>query len=324
MSEHDPKWDDEALLAWLLDEASRAGHPRAELERDARRAARLAEVEAFLTDCREELRAESREPEPESLRELERRVLRRTTREDVSWRGDLRLVGGFLRTRLRSSVLLRVVAASLLVHLAALPVLAYFGWIAPEPTPRIAFELPTGREGELPYREVEPDAAQLPVEAPGEGLSEEAALDSLSTDGEAERLWREHLKRHGLVDLHGFSGGPRVFEAWASELGLVLYCETLLDRREASASVGRGRHEPQLEFALDHLRSWLSRSSAAGADGALDVLAASAWLRAREAGAGAADAELSARCRSWLAPRLAPGELFLRGAAWRAAFERAR
>ncbi|MAE29215.1 MAG: hypothetical protein CMJ87_09590 [Planctomycetes bacterium] len=58
--------------------------------------------------------------------------------------GDLRLIVDFTRRRLRHSRLLRVAAASLLLHLIALPILA---WYAARPSappePRIGFVLPT-------------------------------------------------------------------------------------------------------------------------------------------------------------------------------------
>ncbi len=45
-----------------------------------------------------------------------------TTREDLSWRGDWRALGRLLHSRWKSSAALRIAAACLLLHLAALPV----------------------------------------------------------------------------------------------------------------------------------------------------------------------------------------------------------
>ncbi|HIF40033.1 MAG TPA: hypothetical protein EYQ74_02895 [Planctomycetes bacterium] len=59
--------------------------------------------------------------------DLSQRILSQTTGEDLSWRGDIRLVGRYLRSGLGASPILRLAAASLLFHLVALPVLAY--WI---------------------------------------------------------------------------------------------------------------------------------------------------------------------------------------------------
>jgi hypothetical protein len=114
------------LLAWLLDPPTRAGRERSELERRPEDARRLAELEGFIARCRaagEQLEAFA----PGRQRSLVERVLARTTREDLSWRGDLRLFGGFVLQRLRTSPALRLAAASLLVHLFALPLLAWYG-----------------------------------------------------------------------------------------------------------------------------------------------------------------------------------------------------
>lgn len=55
---------------------------------------------------------------------LAQTILQRTTREDLSWRGDSREVLRYLRGRLSASPALRLLAASLLLHLLAMPVLA--------------------------------------------------------------------------------------------------------------------------------------------------------------------------------------------------------
>ncbi|MEZ6017466.1 MAG: hypothetical protein R3F49_20295 [Planctomycetota bacterium] len=60
-----------------------------------------------------------------SIARVTRRVLARTTREERSWRGDLRLVSDFVTDRLRASVALRVAAALLLVHATVVPILAW-------------------------------------------------------------------------------------------------------------------------------------------------------------------------------------------------------
>lgn len=85
---------------------------------------RTAELEAFLARARVSLRA-TRDWSSAREARLVQRVLRRTTRADPSWRGDLAVLARFLRERLRESAALRVVAASLLLQALALPVLAY-------------------------------------------------------------------------------------------------------------------------------------------------------------------------------------------------------
>ncbi len=91
-------------------------------------------------------------------RALVERVLSRTTREDLSRWGDARLLVGFVAARLRGSVALRLLAASLLLHLLALPVVAWVVWVRPADAPRIGFELPAEP----------PSFAEIPREVPPE------------------------------------------------------------------------------------------------------------------------------------------------------------
>ena len=80
-----------------------------------------AELQRFFSDCRGALRG------ADDARDSDRlvaRVLGATTREDLSVRGDMRLLGGWLADALRGSLLVRVAAASLLVHIFAVPVVA--------------------------------------------------------------------------------------------------------------------------------------------------------------------------------------------------------
>ena len=108
---------DERLLELLMaaDEASRTELDA--LRRDPEVAARLASLESLLDRSRRAARAWPR-PDAERERALVDGILDRTTR-DVSWRGDLRLVVGFVRERVAESALIKVVAASLVLHLLA-------------------------------------------------------------------------------------------------------------------------------------------------------------------------------------------------------------
>ena len=119
----------------MLDLLLEGRGPRpAELLACPRCVASLAELELFLGHCRSA--AESVDAAPDSSGSsgrLAERILARTTREDLGWRGDWRLLRGFVGQRLRSSGVLRFAAASLLVHLLALPVLA---WLAFRDAPR--------------------------------------------------------------------------------------------------------------------------------------------------------------------------------------------
>lgn len=156
-----PRWSDEELYDWLLDPLARAQLPRAEIESGPEGARRLAELEEFLGRLRGACdRADALHAEREGS--LVERVLARTTREDLSWRGDLRLLRGWVAGRLRASPVLRVLAASLLVHLLALPILAWYGFVREgaeqpsirvEPPPLPPFE-EAGDEGLAPVTEL--------------------------------------------------------------------------------------------------------------------------------------------------------------------------
>lgn len=171
------------LLDWLLDPDGRDEATRAWLESDPEARRRLAELETFLGRVREVARAEeagSRESDaaanPES--HLADAVLERTTREDLSWRGDLRVVGGYLRRRLAESSWLKLAAASLLVHLIALPALAVYVFVARPDRPELGF-IPweEHRPPALPEAEPEP-VPELPVPR-----MDEEELDELLEEG---------------------------------------------------------------------------------------------------------------------------------------------
>ena len=102
----------------------------------------LAELKAFVSACRE---AASVGAVDSALAE---QMLSVAQSEDLSWRGDLRLLGGFVRDGMRSSALLRLAAASLLLHIAAVPVLAFFVFTEEPPLPEFRVDL---GERELPY-----------------------------------------------------------------------------------------------------------------------------------------------------------------------------
>lgn len=143
---------------------------------DARLATSSAELESFLDTCRTTFSTED-ERDLVGTRRLSERILARTTREDLSWRGDLALVGGFLRKRLGESVALRLVAASLLVHLIAAPsLLAYYMLVKPAREVNLSFEMPQRapeRVEEEPDRPIvapplDPEGLDLDADAPGD------------------------------------------------------------------------------------------------------------------------------------------------------------
>jgi len=170
--------DPAGLRAELGDEAFAAlvGEPGAARE--------LAELDVFLRGVKAELApgvgAEaSQRAEAHSIERVTRRVLARTTREELGWRGDLRLVGEFVSDRLRASAWLRVAAALLFVQLTVVPILAWHmlserpdrGWF------RVHFEERVPDEELLPEL---PENLEAPVwedETPEWPTAEEPAED---------------------------------------------------------------------------------------------------------------------------------------------------
>lgn len=285
---------DEELLAWLLDHDTRRRTTRAELEAEgAEVAERLDEWSSFLQSCRAEL-AEDASAESAQAGGLTDRILARTTREDVSWRGDWRLVRGFLGQRLGASIVLRVVAASLLVHIAALPVLAYYTWIAPEPETFIQFDRPLGAV-DLPFGDAEPEP--LPV-------VDEIELPALPSDDPAALPTAGALYRDRLAAAADGGSDP---------LSRALLAEALLDEAEA----GGGDRE-RLGAALERLESEVRGAALDDHRPALRALLASAWLRASANDAVRTDEILTASCRRWLGQPQA-----LTGARWYAGYLRA-
>jgi len=110
-------------------------------------------LRAFVDSCREA----SRVVDVGGLCEA---ALAASTREDLSWRGDLRVVTGYVREGIRSSAMLRLAAASLILHLAAIPVVALFMLSGDPALPE--FRVETGREP-LPFVE----SSEVELDAPG-------------------------------------------------------------------------------------------------------------------------------------------------------------
>jgi len=229
--------EDEARLAAALDDL--LGQPSAadELER--------ARLSGELARAGEVLRARAfRRPRDEDR--FVASVLARTTRMDLSWRGDLRLWSDFLRARLKASPALRLVAASLALHLVAAPALAW--WILREPPAEPTFTLHVELPSELPFVD------ELP--ATEEPLDE---LLSLARAREARENERATL-RHGL--LAGAPGLPELDGSPSEPLlaGLAAHLEALRTRRAPAMLPSAGEsllaRALHLELALDRL--WLS------------------------------------------------------------------
>ncbi len=156
--------NDERLLEWILDPQSRDERTQALLDGDPGARRRLDELSGFLDGVRSAaLEVRSEEDAARTTAPLAQRILARTTREDLSWRGDLALIGRHLRGRLASSVWMKLVAASLLVHLIALPALAYYVFVARPEAPSLSF---------IKYEDYRPEGFPEDVEEPAPELED--------------------------------------------------------------------------------------------------------------------------------------------------------
>ncbi|MAE45388.1 MAG: hypothetical protein CMJ86_00700 [Planctomycetes bacterium] len=134
----------------------------------------FAEFEVFLKQIREQRYGEferaGSQPFEHASPHLVNAILARTTREDLSLRGDLRLLGLFVRRRMEDSPILRAAAALLMLQLLFAPgVLAYLALRpgTPEPTLYLSIEEPV--ESGLREASEEPLEAFLP-ERPLDGV----------------------------------------------------------------------------------------------------------------------------------------------------------
>jgi len=138
------------------------------------------------------------------------RALAISTREDLSLRGDIVVVSKFVRDRLRSSPLLRLAAASLLIHLAALPVVALYV-LTEEPTvPEFSVDL---GDRAAPYSDMPlaEDAGEIEI-------SDVSAVDALLVENTL-RWSRWQLDRSRKLSL----GADAPVPAWIANRYAVLY-----------------------------------------------------------------------------------------------------
>ena len=171
----------------------------------------LADLEAFLAGCKTALR-------PDLDLDVERvteRVLSATTRNDPSWRGDLRLVRKFVAARWRASSVFRLAAASLLIHVAALPLLAYYSLQSDEPEFTISFApRPAAPVADLLEPEHDVDFAEAPADEAS------AVVDPLAIEN-ALRWARFHLERGAPQAPHGGEAGSELTRMLALRAGFL-------------------------------------------------------------------------------------------------------
>jgi hypothetical protein len=126
------------------------------------------ELFGFVQACREVANA------PSNTELLVSRSLSISTREDLSWRGDVRDLTRFVGDRLRSSAALRLAAASLLLHLAALPVVAFYVLTEEPAVPEFAVDV---SNRSAPF-----DAEESPEPDHGLEIADPIGADTLLVD----------------------------------------------------------------------------------------------------------------------------------------------
>lgn len=174
--ERDESYENEDILEWCLDPSSRTPEAESALEADPELRLTLQEFESSVSGLRESLRREESRSTSVGEKGLVADILRATTREDLSRRGDLRLVRDYIGRSLRSSWVMRVVAASLVIHLSALPILGFI-LLTQEPKPH--FNLWLEPPVELPFEETSPEPAR---EVDESGFVDPEELDALLRD----------------------------------------------------------------------------------------------------------------------------------------------
>ena len=162
----------------------------------------IAQVHAELTRGGS-IRAGTRAMVPANQNAGDRKAAR-----DPSWRGDVGLVGDFLRQRLADSALLRLAAASLLVHLLAVPAVLAYVYLRPErPDVRLGFVLPPDPE---PFGLAVPDVLEE-LHVPELG-------DSPLPSGEGADGWSTNADALGPDGRVSTRLGPSNARAWDAQL----------------------------------------------------------------------------------------------------------
>ncbi len=271
------------------------------------------------------------------VRRVVRRVLSRTTREDLRRRGDLGVLLEFCADRLRDSVLLRVAVAALVVQVTIVPIVAWHLLVEPSPG-GVRFVLEPVPEAAL-EEEVPAEEESLNVVGASNWWDLEGAEAWLQADADLEgaraRLGQVKSALEGRVVAPSTATGVALLEwtgletASAARVGgeapgvealivPILRAEQLLDQVQDGGAWGG------LGLALERVGETLMVANAAvdsAAPGPLAVLASRTLRRAFELGLGAPapDARLPIpSADEWLrmmgeqAAVAAPGDGFVR------------
>ena len=193
-----------------------------------------------------EIRTEQASPRSRALTD---RILQSTTRSRAEWFGDLRLIRDWVLSRCQQSLWVRLAAASLILHLAALPVLAWYLMRDPIPEPQIFFELPSERMFEpAPIDDIAveaPDARLLLEDEPSGKYPPSAVSNArrraryvLQTQGAPAVVGLQPTTSHDRllaarsagINRGDWSSLPDLDSVGSNQLELALLAEAWLDR----------------------------------------------------------------------------------------------
>ncbi|MFT4543024.1 MAG: hypothetical protein ACI841_004246 [Planctomycetota bacterium] len=252
------------------------------------------ELSAFFSKCKETF-DEPGDTSGADSKALVDSILGRTTREDLSWRGDLRLVGNFFSRHWDSSLMVRLVAASLAVHIAALPILALVMILQEDEPQIIKFEAPPDSIFTEADQQESADGDAIDV------LDVPQLDESITAQGDDNDLWQEgRASAIAWARFHLRLGMPAADDAATAEAQSDL--TRMLQARAEYVTTGAGTLEapkPEGDVALhvlwvEHLldRYVLEERVPAGFANALArldgeteadrVLCAASWARARD------------------------------------------
>ena len=149
------------------------------------------------------------------------RVLARTTREDLSRWGDLLLLRDYLRARLKASPALRLVAASLALHLVAAPAVAY--WMLHEPEPKKPLLIHIEPPSSLPF-----DDGEVLAQPDDELLAAARAREARENARAETRYWLS-------------ARGQGVYGPEGDLVGLIGVVAEVTDQKRAELALSRFR-----------------------------------------------------------------------------------
>ncbi len=280
---------------------------------------RVSAARDWIAATREECLAWS-QAKGEAAESLAERIVAETRQEaeaqslPAGWRGDLRLIGGFVNRRWQASWVVRLAAASLIAHLIALPaVAAYVLWVRPKVEPLvITWDLPAAEEveeaipGPEPMQGAEGDEdlwSALGLETDNVVARTRYTLDqppAMPAEWRSKEVlasyWRWRIARSAQPAKQEDASQGMMSRPGAVGLGLLLQLESDLDAWALDPERG-ARPAARLDQALQAVWEW--RAAQPAKDRALHDLALHTLRRAESLGWRIADTRWPALFGDW-------------------------